>query len=157
MPRPPVHITLQILGHMCPMGRAQSTSVHLFPVNIPSKPRPLQTVFLHQSYQLKRISVSRWLLSCQSRDENKTSECLHPVCVSEAGLHQRRVSLRQTKEEEHQTGQTVSSAETSRSRRFLHRQPGRHQTVRLPQLRRRRQSAAGQHLITRLFHRELIM
>lgn len=77
------------------------------------------------------------------------------VCVSdaeEAGVRQRRASLwsDETKEEDHQTGQIVSSAETSRpTARSLHRQQGRHQTVRLPQLRRGGQSAAttGQHHI----------
>lgn len=91
---------------------------------------------------------SGWLLSC--------SDTFHPVCVSEAGLHQRGASLRpdQTKEEL-QTGQTVSSTETSRpTRRSLHCQPGRHQTVRLSQLWRGRQPAVtfGQQVIMCSLH-----
>lgn len=72
--------------------------------------------------------------------------------LPEAGVRQGQASVRPdpTKEEERQTGQTVSCAETSRPiPRRLHHQPGRYQTVRLPQLRRRRQpaSAAGQRLV----------
>ena len=64
------------------------------------------------------------------------------MCVAEeAAVRSRRVSLRpsQTTEEEREAGQEVSSPETSRPPpRCLHRQHGRHQTVRLPQLWRGR-------------------
>lgn len=92
-------------------------------VNIIKVPSCVLTMCACRNTHSPATKSSGWLLT--------RADIFHPVCVSEAGLHQRGASLRpdQTKEEL-QTGQTVSSTETSRpTRRSLHCQPGRHQTV----------------------------